>query len=100
MFERIDQLAQRTATRASRRQFLGHVGRGAMALAAVVGAMLVSPDAAQAAVRSCGTSSDIYCRGLVEGAYCQIGTTAGKCVGSPACRCQPVSGRGGRPGGR
>jgi hypothetical protein len=39
MLEKISQLAERSATRASRRQFLGNVGRGAMVLAAMMGGL-------------------------------------------------------------
>jgi hypothetical protein len=41
MFEQISQLAEQTATRASRRQFLGRVGRGALAAAMAMGAILL-----------------------------------------------------------
>ena len=84
MLEKIAQLAEYAAMSASRRQFLGQVGRGAMTLAAIVAGVLALPGEAQAAA-ACGQDSDIYCRGLVEGAYCQIGTTGGVCRGAPAC---------------
>ena len=53
MLEKIGELAEQTATRASRRQFLGRFGRGAMTAAAVVGGLLALPREAQAAKR-CG----------------------------------------------
>jgi hypothetical protein len=97
MFEKVSQVAERVATSASRRQFLGRVGRGAMAVAAAVGGLLALSSDANAAGhrRACDASSHLYCRGLVEGAYCQIGTTGGTCVGAPACYCRPSRPRGG-----
>ena len=126
MFEKVNQMAEQMAIRASRRQFLGRVGRSALVAAGVVGGFLAFGSEAQAGKRNrrctsdancprgyiceggrcikgvrnqaCGTGSDNYCAGLVEGAYCQIGTTGGLCVGAPACTCQPSG--GGRGGGR
>jgi hypothetical protein len=120
MFEKLVEVAERSATRASRRQFLGRIGRGALAAAGVVGGFLAFGLEAQAGRRkpgctsdancprghicvggrcikgvrgqACGVGSDQYCSGLVEGAYCQIGTQGGVCVGSPACYCRPVGG--------
>ena len=119
MFKKIGQLAEQTATRASRRQFLGRLGRGAMTATAIAAGFLAFGSEAAAASRRCatdadcprgriceggrcvkgvrnqvcGADSDNYCLGLVEGAYCQIGTTAGTCVGAPACYCQVIDPR-------
>jgi hypothetical protein len=103
MLEKFSQIAEQAATNASRRQFLGRLGKGALTAAAVVSGVLTSEAALTRRPprrpRACGEGSDIYCRGLVEGAYCQIGTTAGTCVGASACSCRPASGpRGGRGG--
>jgi hypothetical protein len=56
MFEKLSEIAERSATSASRRQFLGRVGRGAMTTAAVMGGLLAFPEDAQAARRAkrCG----------------------------------------------
>jgi len=43
MIERFSQLAERTATSASRRQFLGRIGRGAMTAAGVLGGLFLFP---------------------------------------------------------
>ena len=43
MFESLNQIAERTATSVSRRQFLGRLGRGAAAAASVLGALLLLP---------------------------------------------------------
>jgi hypothetical protein len=124
MFEKFNQIAERAATNASRRQFLGRLGKGALAAAGVVASCVAFGSEAQAAKRrrcttdancargyicvagkcikgvrskTCGVGAQIYCQGLAEGAGCQIGTTAGICVGAPACVCVPVRGpRGGR----
>jgi hypothetical protein len=119
MFEKASKVAQQTATNAARREFLGRLGRGAMTAAAALGGYLAFSSEAQAGRRrctadsqcprgymcvagrcikgvrppqACGTGSDNYCLGLVEGAYCQIGTTPGICVGAPACYCRPSGG--------
>jgi hypothetical protein len=124
MFEKFSQIAEKSATSASRREFLGRLGRGALIAAGAVGGFLAFGSEAQAGRRrcttdagcprgyiceagrcvkgvrppqTCGVGSDNFCAGLAEGAYCQIGTTAGICVGAPACTCQPG---GGRRGGR
>ena len=91
MFEKVNQMAEQMAINVSRRQFLGQVGRGAMTVATVVGGLVALPAVANGRrppPAACSTDSDNYCRGLVEGAYCQIGTTAGVCVGAPACTCR------------
>jgi hypothetical protein len=126
MFEKANRVAQRAATSASRREFLGRLGHGALTVAAAAAGYLAFGSKAQAGRRrctadsqcprgyicvagrcnkgvrppqACGTGSDNYCLGLVEGAGCLIGTTAGICVGAPACCCRPSGGpRGG--GGR
>jgi hypothetical protein len=122
MFEKVSKAAQQAATSASRRQFLGRLGRGAVVAAGAVAGYLAFGSEAQAGRRrcttdancprghiceagrcvkgvrppqACGTGSDNYCLGLAEGAYCQIGTTPGICVGAPACYCRPT----GRPRG-
>jgi hypothetical protein len=126
MFEKVSQMAEPLATSASRRNFLGRIGRGALVAAGAVGGFLAFGSEAGAGQRkrnctsdagcprgyicnggqcvkgvrnqACGAGSDNYCAGLVAGAYCQIGTTAGTCVGAPVCTCVPVG--GGRGGGR
>jgi hypothetical protein len=97
MFERFSRIAEQTATSVSRREFLGRFGRGAMIAAAAASGLLL-PDAAHARRRPavCGPGSVIYCQGLVAGAYCQIGTTGGTCVGAPDCTCRVKKPRGGR----
>lgn len=97
MYERFNQVAEQVATSVSRRQFLGRLGRSAMAAAAAASGLLL-PDAAHARRRpvACGAGSVIYCQGLVAGAYCQIGTTGGTCVGAPDCTCRIKKPRGGR----
>jgi hypothetical protein len=51
MIERFAQVAEQVATRASRREFLGRLGKAAMGVAGVVGALLLSPGSMQASHR-------------------------------------------------
>ena len=60
MFEKVSQMAEQAATRASRRQFLGRVGRGAMVVAATVGGLLAVPGEAEAARGSRGCPPGCY----------------------------------------
>lgn len=82
MFEKISALAEQAATSASRRQFLGRLGRGAMAATAALAGLLAHPSEAQAARRVCWTSSQvIQCRGLPLGSPCTAGNgRPGRCV--------------------
>jgi hypothetical protein len=122
MIERFSRIAERAATSASRRQFLGRVGKGALAAAGVVASYLAVGPQAEAAkrcttdancrrgyicvagkciqgVRSsvCGIVSDPRCVGKTQGAWCPAGTRSGVCVGVPACICFVRNGgRGGR----
>ncbi len=48
MFERVGNLAERVATKVSRRAFLGRLGQGALGLAAVIGGVLALPGQAWA----------------------------------------------------
>jgi hypothetical protein len=98
MLEKIGRIAERAATNVSRRQFLGCVGRGAMALAAAAGGLLAVAAEAQGAT-VCGANSHYACRGKTAGQWCALGTRSGICVGSPACTCRASNGgRGGRGG--
>jgi hypothetical protein len=95
MFEQFSQLAEQTATRAARRQFLGRVGRGAMAAAMAMGGLLAGgADANAASVRMCEAGSDLVCKGRAPGSACRRGRRAGICVpvaqgqnGAPSCNC-------------
>ena len=53
MFEKVSQVAEQVATSASRRNFLGKLGRGALALVGVVGGFLISPEDARAGGKHC-----------------------------------------------
>ena len=59
MFEKVSRIAERAATSASRRQFLGRIGTGAMATAAACAGLLVHAAPAWAG-RGC-KGSIIYC---------------------------------------
>jgi hypothetical protein len=78
MFEKVRQLAERAATSVSRRQFLGGLGRGAMAVAAATAGLLALPGAASAGK---------------GGGGCPAGTKKCSC-GKGSSTCCPLSSRG------
>jgi hypothetical protein len=59
MFDRVSQAAERLATDVSRRAFLSRLGQGALAAAAVLGAMLAFPRAASAGDCPPGTQKSL-----------------------------------------
>jgi hypothetical protein len=78
MFERFSQLAEQAATRASRRQFLGRVGRGVLAAAMAMGGLLAGgADAHAASVRMCEANSDLVCKGRAPSSKCRRGRRTG-----------------------
>jgi len=79
MFEKISQAAEQVATRASRREFFGQLGRGAMAAAAAVAGVVALP-----AIGEAGRKPPVICTG-----------------GDPGCIGRPVGSScgGGRDGG-
>jgi hypothetical protein len=88
MLERFSLLANCAANGVSRRQFLGQVGRAAMAVAAAFAALLVVPTDVAAAPRVCGVGSAGYCLGKPQGATCRVGRYSGRCLAAPLCYCQ------------
>jgi hypothetical protein len=69
MFEKMSEAAERLATGASRREFLGQLGKGALALTGVLAGVLAFSSRAQAASKSycCvyssgGVSGGVTCR--------------------------------------
>jgi hypothetical protein len=95
MFEQLSQFAEQAATRASRRQFLGRVGRGAMAAAMALGGLLAGEaDVHAASGRMCDAMSDLVCKGRAPGSACRRGRRTGICMpvaqgqnGAPSCNC-------------
>jgi hypothetical protein len=53
MFEKFANAAEQAATSASRRDFLGRVGKAAMGLSGAIGAVLLLPRAADAGEKKC-----------------------------------------------
>jgi hypothetical protein len=53
MFDRVSQAAEKLATNVSRRAFMGGLGKGALALAGAMGAMLAFPGLVQAGGGAC-----------------------------------------------
>jgi hypothetical protein len=122
MFEKLSEIAERSATRASRRQFLGRVGRGALVAASALGGFLAFGSETRAGKRNrrctsdancprgyicedgrcvkgvrppqaCSTDSNAACVGKVEGQWCRAGTRSGFCRSAPNCICVAVGGR-------
>jgi len=76
LFEKFNLVAEHAATSASRRQFLGRLGRGALIAAGAVGGFLAFGSEAQAGrSKVCGTDSVWNCAGRVQGSLC--GTPSG-----------------------
>jgi hypothetical protein len=91
MLEKISQAAEKMATSTSRRQFLGRVGRGAMALAAAIGGVLASSGVAHGKrpIRVCSFSS-VYCSNVPVGSACFSPRGTGRCRqirGTQDCVC-------------
>jgi hypothetical protein len=61
MFEKLTKIAEHTATNASRRQFLGRLGRAAAAAAGVLGGLLLAPRDIRAGGRSGGPHGPNKC---------------------------------------
>ena len=90
MFDKIGRMAEQAATSASRRQFLGRLGRAALAAAAAAGGILALPHVAEAQTGVCNSQSSPPCRGRSAGSPCRVGSTVGHCrlYGNGACYCQ------------
>jgi hypothetical protein len=93
MFEKVSQTAEQVAISASRREFLGRFGTGALVAAAAIGGILAIPAAARAGrqIRACGASSEGSCIGSNVGGPCSIERSRGVCSDKPsrdgACYC-------------
>lgn len=94
MFEKVGQMAEQMATRASRRQFLGRFGRAAMTAAAAVAGIVALPAIGEAARPRivCDATSDSTCVGVAEGSRCGSREYAARCKRVPGtaatCTCR------------
>jgi hypothetical protein len=91
MLEKFSEIAERAATNASRRQFLGRVGRGALAAVAIVGSALARPGIAEAGPKYCGAGSTASCIGKNAGDPCDngiYGLGVCKSYGRTSCICR------------
>jgi hypothetical protein len=68
MFDKISEAAEKLATNVSRREFMGGLGKGALALAGAMGAMLAFPRLVQAA----GGQNACYCSCGYGGGYAKL----------------------------
>lgn len=100
MFGRVSQMAEQIATSASRREFLGRFGAGALVAAAAIGGVLAIPAAARAGrrPRTCGANSEGSCIGANVGDSCSSERASGVCSDKPAhdgaCYCDVKLRRG------
>ena len=93
MFERFGRLAEEVATSASRREFLGRLGRAALMATGAVAGVLAAPTIAEAGRRPlCDATSDAACIGLEEGSRCGGRDYIGRCKRVPGtsatCTCR------------
>ncbi len=73
MFEKVSHAAEQIAVSASRREFLGKVGRGALATTAALGGVLALPAISAAGRKpptACPAGSGASCSGLNVGDAC------------------------------
>src|SRR5262245_23009067 len=79
MLDKINRLAEVAAVNVSRREFLGQLGRGAMAAAAFVGGLLAMPAVGDAGRKPPGvcTGGDPGCIGSTMGSACGGGRDGG-----------------------
>jgi hypothetical protein len=82
MFDRVSKAAEKLANNVSRRAFMGGLGKGALALAGAMGAMLAFPALVRAGGSCVCLNGFLFC--------CQYadGTTTG---GSAACKCKEAN---------
>jgi hypothetical protein len=93
MLLKVSRVAEQMATTASRREFLGRLGQGALTVAATLGGLLALPGAAEAGrIAACDLGSVGYCRGKKQGDRCRVGRYSGICLGAPLCYCRIASG--------
>ncbi len=91
MFENFGRFAEQVATDASRRQFLGCFGRGALAVAAAVGGMLALPTISRGDKPPpivCDANSYTTCIGAGEGAMCSRTGRCQRIGNTSSCTCK------------
>lgn len=89
MFERLARLAERSATRVSRRRFLGRLGNAALTAVGALGGILALPAISQGgrARYICPEGSWWRCVGQVEGFPCDYGSACKRRKRSTLCDC-------------
>jgi hypothetical protein len=94
MFEKVGRAAEKMAAGVSRRQFLGRLGRGAAAAAAVLGGMTaISKIGTAGPPKICGPNSFGTCVGVPVGSECGAGGACKQIRGSNDCDCVTKSRR-------
>src|SRR5438876_70451 len=90
MFSKAGRFAEQVATGASRRQFLGRFGRGALALATAVGGLVALPAVSSGYGNPhyiCPAGSWWSCVGAEVGTPCDPHATCQRLQGSDLCGC-------------
>lgn len=101
MFEKVNQIAEQAATSASRREFLGRLGRGALIAAGAVAGYLAFGSEAQAGRRGCTSDGDCRSGRICEAGRCVRGVRPPQVCGPGSdvrCRNRPVGSGCGSPG--
>jgi hypothetical protein len=91
MFDRVSQAAEKLATNVSRREFMGGLGKGALALAGAMGGMLAFPRLVQARqAYYCGCGGEFGDGGIACTYSCPDGSTLTSPPGTSNCTCNPT----------
>jgi hypothetical protein len=93
MFDRVSQAAEKLATNVSRREFMGGLGKGALALAGAMGAMLAFPRLVQAGQQDFYFCSCRYAQDVTAAVVCTYGCPDGSTMTTGTdsnCTCYPI----------
>jgi hypothetical protein len=90
MFDKISEAAEKLATNVSRREFMGGLGKGALALAGAMGAMLAFPRLVQAGKGLCSCGNWNVLAYIVCKYGCPDGSTMSTSPTGPNCTCNLI----------
>ena len=91
MFDRVNEAAEKLATNVSRREFMGGLGKGALALAGAMGVILAFPRLVQAGQQQlCHCFHQDVIGGIVCTYGCPDGSTKTSSPTGPNCTCNNI----------